>query len=451
MRLPRRMRPGVAARIRPGWPHGCGPTENLLPRHHHPHHPRQRHNAQRSKRPRPPSTGRRGGRNSSLTAASPTSPDGTTTLPGYTRLDYADQPLTRWSAAHLLTALDLAVRAAAGPPTKPPKRCCKSPPTRPPEAPPDSPKPDPSGTSQPQPPAALRRSTPQHSKANSTPSTANASSSSRSPANNYRRKPTRHTRQRHQAGHRAVDRQLAARFSGRMAGFLSCPNACLELNVCAQRRSTRVGLGVIEGVEEQHHRSGAGSPNPDRLCARFVPDAKARIWHTIWHEREPPSVAVTDRREATMSITEEHPYGRPVWTDKLALRPNVFSETAHHPDPSPCPAWCVEAIDGDVHPLTIYGEAGGDVLHDGEIVTSRASLYPRPLGARRSSRPSPPTWSATVAGTRSTSADVRGPTPDPRPTTSRTWSSSRWKMPASSPRCSLTWPTWRRAADTPPH
>ena len=34
-----RMRPGVAARIRPGWPHGCGPTESLLPRHHHPSTP----------------------------------------------------------------------------------------------------------------------------------------------------------------------------------------------------------------------------------------------------------------------------------------------------------------------------------------------------------------------------------------------------------------------------
>ena len=118
MRLPRRMRPGVAARIRPGWPHGCGPTENLLPRHHHPLHPRQRHAAAPRRSQRADTTEHWQARRAQLLADCGIGDDaGWADYVGqvHQARRTAGQPLTRWASAHLVTALDLAVRGRGWP------------------------------------------------------------------------------------------------------------------------------------------------------------------------------------------------------------------------------------------------------------------------------------------------------------------------------------------------
>lgn len=66
-------------------------------------------------------------------------------------------------------------------------------------------------------------------------------------------------------------------------------------------------------------------------------------------------------------------YGRPQSAAGLGLRPVTFNESAPHPDPSPCPAWCDHRPEAESHEVDV--SSGGEVEHSGDSVSVRASLY----------------------------------------------------------------------------
>lgn len=70
---------------------------------------------------------------------------------------------------------------------------------------------------------------------------------------------------------------------------------------------------------------------------------------------------------------EDRPFGRPEWVEWLNLRRVDYQADSPHPDPSPCPSWCVRLVDSDPHEVDV--QHGGDVVHSSEVVATRASLY----------------------------------------------------------------------------
>ena len=124
---------------------------------------------------------------------------------------------------------------------------------------------------------------------------------------------------------------------------------------------------------------------------------------------------MTITEHATTDADYDGQLGRPASAAGLNLRPTAFGQEARHSNPSPCPSWCIHAVDGVDHELQVWGRAAGDVEHSGEVVDSRASLYPgsaspgertsRGLGCARSRSMSPVARTATPDPSRSTSTD----------------------------------------------